>query len=92
MTIPQTKAFRYIPAAQSMEPESHAVFPFEMMQEVIQKVHVIALVHCPCRATAQLIGKKKCDHPLENCIKYDELAEYLIEKGIGKDTKQEASM
>jgi hypothetical protein len=61
-----------------------------MMQEVIQKVHVIALVHCPCRATAQLIGKKKCDHPLENCIKYDELAEYLIEKGIGKEiTNQE---
>ena len=52
---------------------------------------MIALVHCPCRATAQLIGKKRCDHPLENCIKYDELAEYLIEKGIGKEiSKQEA--
>jgi NAD-dependent dihydropyrimidine dehydrogenase PreA subunit len=38
-----------------------------------------------------LIGKKRCDHPLENCIKYDELAEYLIEKGIGKEiTKKEA--
>jgi len=87
----KTKAFRYIPASQSIEPEKHAVFPFEMMEEVIQKVHVIALVHCPCRATAHLIGKKRCDHPLENCIKYDELAEYLIEKGIGKEiTKLEA--
>jgi NAD-dependent dihydropyrimidine dehydrogenase PreA subunit len=87
----KTKAFRYLPAMASVEPEQHAVFPFEMMEEVIQKVKVIALVHCPCRATAQLIGKKKCDHILENCIKYDELAEYLIEKEIGKEiSKKEA--
>jgi NAD-dependent dihydropyrimidine dehydrogenase PreA subunit len=86
-----TKAFRYIPATPSFEPEGHAVFPFEMMEEVIQKVKVIALVHCPCRATAQLTGRKRCDHPLENCIKYDELAEYLIGKGIGREiTKSEA--
>jgi NAD-dependent dihydropyrimidine dehydrogenase PreA subunit len=87
----QTKAFRYIPATPSFETESHAVFPFEMMEEVIQRVSVIALVHCPCRVTAHLIGKKRCDHPTENCIKYDELAEYLIEKGIGKEiSKPEA--
>lgn len=87
----ETKAFRYLPVTPSFEPESHAVFPFEMMEEVIKKVKVIALVHCPCRATAHLIGKKRCDHSLENCIKYDELAEYLIDKGIGKEiTKQEA--
>jgi len=87
----KTKALRYIPVTPSFEPDSHAVFPFEMMEEVIKKANVIALVHCPCRATAQLLGKKRCDHPLENCIKYDELAEYLIEKGIGKEiTKKEA--
>ncbi len=87
----ETKAFRYVPASLSLEPENHAVFPFEMMEEVIRRVKVIALVHCPCRATAQLIGKKRCDHPLENCMKYDDLAEYLIEKGIGREvTRQEA--
>jgi NAD-dependent dihydropyrimidine dehydrogenase PreA subunit len=87
----KTKAFRYVPATPSFEPDSHAVFPFEMMEQVIEKVKVIALVHCPCRATAHLIGKKRCDHSLENCIKYDDLAEYLIDKGIGREiTKKEA--
>jgi len=86
-----TKAFRYVPASQALAPEQHAVFPFEMMEVLIQRVNVIALVHCPCRATTQLIGKKRCDHPLEACIKYDDLAEYLIEKGIGREiTKREA--
>jgi Pyruvate/2-oxoacid:ferredoxin oxidoreductase delta subunit len=88
----QTKAFRYIPASPSIEPESHAVFPFEMMEEVIKKARVIALVHCPCRATVHLMGKKRCDHPLENCMKYDELAEYLIEKGIGKEITKEKAL
>ena len=87
----KTKPFRYIPATPSFEPDSHAVFPFEMMERVIEKVNMIALVHCPCRATAHLIGKKRCDHSLENCIKYDDLAEYLIEKDIGREiTKKEA--
>ena len=87
----QTKTFRYLPAMASVEPEQHAVFPFEMMEEVIKKVKVIALVHCPCRTMARLSGKSRCDHSLENCIKYDELAEYLIEKGIGREiTRQEA--
>ena len=81
----ETKPLRYIPASQSIDPEQHAVFPFEMMEGVIQKANVIALVHCPCRGTAHLLGKKRCNHPLENCIKYDELAEYLIDKGIGKE-------
>jgi NAD-dependent dihydropyrimidine dehydrogenase PreA subunit len=87
----ETKPMRYVPISQSIDPETHAVFPFEMMEELIKKVHKIALVHCPCRSTARLIGKKRCDHPLENCIKYDDLAEYLIEKGIGKEiTRGEA--
>ena len=86
-----TKTFRYLAALASVEPEQHAVFPFEMMEEVIQKVKVIALVHCPCRAMTRLSGNNRCDHSLENCIKYDELAEYVIEKAIRREnTKQEA--
>ena len=87
----ETKSCRYIPAIQSIDPNQHAVFPFDMMGEVVQKVKVIALVHCSCRVTRHLLGNKQCDHPLENCIKYDELAEYVIEKGIGREiTKKEA--
>ena len=58
----------------------------------MRKVSVIALVHCPCRATTQLIGKRRCNHPLENCIKYDELAEYLIEKGIGREIEKSEAL
>src|SRR4030043_1067397 len=64
----KTKDFRYLPATPSFEPESHAVFPFEMMEEVIKKVKVIALVHCPCRATAQMMRKIRGAHTLDDCM------------------------
>ena len=54
-----TKSMRYVPAAGEPDPESNAVFPFEMMEELINKVQVIALAHCPCRMTADLLGKTK---------------------------------
>lgn len=79
----KTKPLRYVPASQSIDPEEHAVFPFEMMEEVIKRVDLIAVAHCPCRITSRLLGKG-CSNILENCIKYDELAEYLIEKEIGR--------
>jgi NAD-dependent dihydropyrimidine dehydrogenase PreA subunit len=86
-----TKSMRYVPAAQSLDPESNAVFPFEMMEELIAKVQVIAVAHCPCRVTADLLGRRKCAHELEVCLKYDDLAEYLIDKKIGREiSRQEA--
>lgn len=86
-----TKSMRYVPAAQSLDRESNAVFPFEMMEELINKVQVIALAHCPCRMTADLLGRRKCSHELEVCIKYDDLAEYLIDRKIGREiSRQEA--
>jgi NAD-dependent dihydropyrimidine dehydrogenase PreA subunit len=86
-----TKPFRYVPAQASFDPASHAVFPFEMMATLIEKVSTIALAHCPCRMTTLLLDKKQCSHPTEVCIKYDDLAEYLIENGMGREiTKKEA--
>ncbi len=85
------KAFRYVPAQASLDPDSHAVFPYEMMAGLLERVSVIALAHCPCRMTTFLLDKKQCSHPTEVCMKYDDLAEYLIENGMGrKISSQEA--
>ena len=60
------------------------MYPYEVMKAIIRRARTIAVAYCPCRVTAQLLGKALCDHPLEVCLKYDELAEYLIEGGIGR--------
>ena len=87
----KTKAYRYVPAYAAADPDRHAVFPFEMMEELIDKVGVVAIAHCPCRMTTSLLGKRQCSHELEVCMKYNDLAEYLIERKIGREiTKEEA--
>ncbi len=87
-----TKAMRYVPASLAMDPNSHAVFPFEMMEQLISRVESIAVAHCPCRMTADLIGKRKCAHELEVCLKYDDLAEYIADKKIGRKISRDEAV
>ena len=86
----ETKPFRYIPVNQSIERDIQAVYPYDSMSQVIEKAKVIAVAHCPCRVSAQLLGKS-CDHPLEVCLKFDDMAQYVIETGLAREiTKEEA--
>jgi NAD-dependent dihydropyrimidine dehydrogenase PreA subunit len=86
----ETKPFRYIPVGETIEFDIQAVYPYHMMEHVVQQVKVIAVAHCPCRMTAYLRGRG-CEHPTEVCIKFDELAEYVIERELAREiTKEEA--
>lgn len=85
-----TKPYRYVPVDQSLRPAVQAVFPHDRMETVIQSATRFAVAHCPCRVQAGLMGKA-CEHPLEVCLKFDELAEFLIDRGLGREiTREEA--
>lgn len=89
----KTKNYRYIATKEAIEHahDIHAVLPFDRMEEVIQKAKVIAVAHCSCRVHAELLEKRRCNHSTEVCIKYDELAEYVINQGLAREiTKEEA--
>ncbi len=86
----KTPAYQFIPVGEAIEPEMQGVYSYAMLEKVIEQARVIAVAHCPCRLRAQLRGEG-CDHLLEVCVKFDELAEYLIEREIAREvTKQEA--
>jgi ferredoxin len=86
----QTKPFRFIPVAKSIDHKLQTVFPYHMMENVIEQAKVFAVAHCPCRVTLQLLGKP-CQHPLEVCIKFDDMAEYIIKRELGREiTRVEA--
>lgn len=87
----ETKAFRYIPVGETIETGMQAVYPYDLMANVIEKARVIAVVHCPCRMMAQIRGKG-CRHPLEVCLKYDELAEYVVDRGLGRQISKEEAL
>ena len=85
------RLFRYIPVNKALGNALQAVYSYDMMEEVIKKARKIAVVHCPCRETARLITESKCTHTLENCIKFNKMADFVLEKGYGREiTKEEA--
>ena len=87
----QTKPYRYIPPHDAMDHDTmQAVLPFNSMEKVLQQAKTFAVAHCPCRMM-MVLRDRPCEHPLENCLKFDELAEYLIERGLGRAiTREEA--
>ena len=86
----QTKPFRYIPVGKSLSASLQAVYPFHMMERVIDKAELIAVAHCPCRVAYKLLGRG-CEHPTEVCMKFDELARFVIGRGLAREvTKGEA--
>ena len=80
--------YRYVPVNKAVDHALQAVLPFDMMTEVVKKAKKIAVVHCPCRQTARLLTDSKCTHTLENCIKFNKMAEFVLEKGYGREISQ----
>jgi len=80
----ETKAYRYIPVDKTIETDIQAVYPYHMMENVIQNATVFAVCHCSCRIIAHLRGVG-CEHPTEVCIKFDEIARYVIGRKLGKE-------
>jgi Fe-S-cluster-containing hydrogenase component 2 len=78
------KAYRYIPVGKSIKTAPQGVLPHNLMETVIKNAAVIALGHCPCRVGYQLAGRG-CEHPTEVCMKFNNLARYVIDKGFARE-------
>ncbi len=87
----QTKRFRYSPASLSVEVPMQGVYPHDRIEALLEGVSMAAVAHCPCRTSARILGRTDCSHSLEVCLKYDEMAEFVISRGLGrKVSKDEA--
>lgn len=85
------KQYRYIPVGKSINTDLQAVFPIQLMEDVIAKARRIAVAHCPCRVGYRLVGRG-CEHPTEVCLKFDELADFVIDRGLAKELSKEQAL
>jgi ferredoxin len=81
----RTKSYKYTPANLSVEVPMQGVMPNEQIGSIVDTATRIAVAHCPCRLSAKILGRTDCPHSLEVCIKYDELAEFVINKGLARE-------
>ena len=83
-----TKPYRYVPVGRSLAPRLQAVYPHHAMEPVLEKATVFAVGHCPCRVSMRLRGRP-CPHPEDVCLKFDEMAEYVIHVGLARRISRE---
>jgi Pyruvate/2-oxoacid:ferredoxin oxidoreductase delta subunit len=84
-----TKTYKYSPANLSIEVPMQGVMPNEQIGGIVKAASKIAVAHCPCRLSAKILGRTDCPHSLEVCIKYDELAEFVVDKGLARSISQD---
>ena len=87
----ETDAYRYVPTSGTVDAGIQAVYPHHTMESVLENVTDFAVCHCSCRMIAQLRGRP-CEHPTEVCIKFDEMARYVIDRELGRKITQEEAL
>lgn len=87
----KTKQYRYIPVGEAIKPDVQAVLPIGIMEQVIENARRIAVAHCPCRVSYRLLGRG-CEHPTEVCMKFDELADFVIDRGLARELTGEEAL
>jgi len=87
----KTSAFRYIPVGKAIGAGVQAVFPIQLMEDIIARARRIAVAHCPCRVGYRMVGRG-CEHPTEVCMKFDELADFVIDRGLARELSKEQAL
>ncbi len=64
-------------------PDPRAVLPLDVVSKMVSEQPLIAVAECTCRKTKKVLGDE-CEHPLETCFSFNDLAESLIEIGIAR--------
>lgn len=64
-------------------PDPRAVLPLDVISKMVAAQSLIGVAECSCRKTKKVLGSE-CEHPLETCFSFNDLAESLIEAGIAR--------
>lgn len=83
---PQELPFRVVSISLLEKIHSQAsILPSDQVELILGRANLIAVQNCPCRTR-----ERNCDSPLETCISLNELAEYMLTRGIARriDTEE----
>jgi NAD-dependent dihydropyrimidine dehydrogenase PreA subunit len=78
-------SFRVLPVEEVIK--GTKVLPYEKASQIIQKARRIGVQRCACR-----IRERRCDNPLETCISFNNLADYVISRDIGREISTKEAM
>lgn len=72
--------------------DPRGALPLDIISEMIKKDGgLIGVAECYCRKSRQIVGEA-CEHPLETCFVFNELAQTLINNGIARKIDYDETM
>ncbi|HWQ76067.1 MAG TPA: 4Fe-4S binding protein [Syntrophomonas sp.] len=78
-----TPLFRTIPINSEMVVGS-TVLSYDDAAAILKGKKRIALTDCACRGLMESMGKRRCTHPIETCLMFDEVGDYYVQNGLGR--------
>ena len=72
-------------------PDPRQVLPLDIISEMLKGAELIALSNCYCRSAKNVLGEG-CDHPLETCFYFDELAQMKLQTEYAREVDYEEAM
>ena len=81
-----TPLMRVVAVEKSIKAENR-VHPYEEVRNFIKNANYIALTHCACR-----VSVAKCDKPKEVCLIFEDVGEFLVERGFARHISKEEGM
>ncbi|MBI5580986.1 MAG: 4Fe-4S binding protein [Deltaproteobacteria bacterium] len=87
----QTKALRVTPINKTIE-DPRRILPYEDVKGFVESQDFFAVSRCACRQRKRMDPDAAvCNHPVEVCLHFRELAHYLVENGLARQiTREEA--
>jgi Pyruvate/2-oxoacid:ferredoxin oxidoreductase delta subunit len=85
-----TPAVRVIPISHSLR-DSKEVLPYEALKDKVMEESFCAVAKCPCRQIKRYVGEG-CDHSLENCLHFGEMARFMVEQGLAREITTEETL
>ncbi|MCP4725105.1 MAG: 4Fe-4S ferredoxin [bacterium] len=85
-----TTPLRTIPHEETIEETDHVeILDFEKASAIVDGAKYHAVGICSCRHEKLHEGSKKCDIPLENCLSFNNSADYMVRNGFAKKISKE---
>jgi len=72
-------------------PDPRQVLPLDVISEMLKGIDLIAISNCYCRSAKVIVGDP-CEHPLETCFYFDELAQMKLQTDYARQIDYDEAM
>jgi len=81
---------RVLPISETLR-ESSEVLPYEALKAKVEAQSFCAVGNCPCRQMKRYAGEG-CDHSLENCLHFGDMARYMVEQEMAREISTQETL